>query len=56
MEHAPAFWRMSKKDGQSVLLNSIEKSGRWNLRIREVDIEVNKKAAEACPVKVIEIL
>lgn len=54
-EHAPDFWRMSKKDGKSVLLNSIEKSGRWNLRISDADVEANKKAAEACPVRVIEV-
>jgi len=54
-EHAPEFWRMSKKDGKSVLLNSVEKSGRWNLRINDADVEANKRAAEACPVKVIEV-
>jgi ferredoxin len=46
---------MSKKDGKSVLLYSVEKKGRWTLRISEAEVEVNKKAAEACPVKVIEV-
>jgi ferredoxin len=46
---------MSKKDGKSVLLGSIEKKGFWNLKIREGDVEINKQAANACPVKVIEV-
>jgi ferredoxin len=46
---------MSKKDGKSVLLYSTEKSGRWILRVNEADVELNKRAAEACPVKVIEV-
>ncbi len=54
-EHAPEFWRMSKKDGKSVLLNSTEKKGFWTLRIRDEDAGANEKAAAACPVKVIEV-
>ncbi len=54
-EEAPDYWRMSKKDGKSVLLHSSEKKGFWTLNINEADIAQNVKAANACPVKVIQV-
>ena len=50
-------WRMSKKDGKSVLLNAIEKKGIYTVKIPDDDkaYEDNKKAADACPVKIIQV-
>lgn len=50
-------WRMSKKDGKSVLLNAVEKKGIYTLKLPDDDqaYEDNKKAAEACPVKIIQV-
>ena len=55
VELAPAHWRMSKKDGKSVLLGSKEKKGCWTFRTGDEDFEDNQKAAEACPVNIIKV-
>ena len=48
-------WRMSKKDGKAVLLGSKDKKGFWAVAILEQDVEVNQKAAQACPVNIIQV-
>ncbi len=55
-EFAPEYFRMSKKDGKSVLLKSTEKKGFFTLKtpIPEA-LEVCDKAAKACPVKIISV-
>ena len=56
VELAPAQFRMSKKDGKSVLLQSIEKKGFFTLKSRDETIyDNNIKAKEACPVKIINV-
>lgn len=58
VELAPEFWRMSKKDGKTVLLHSEEKRGVYVRKIaneQEESYEKNQKAAQACPVKIIEV-
>lgn len=52
---APDFWRMSRKDGKAVLLGAEDKRGNWVLKIPDADVEINKRAADACPVKVIDV-
>lgn len=55
-EFAPEYFRMSKKDGKSVLLKSIDKKGFFTYRTPVADVfEVCKKAADACPVKIISV-
>ncbi len=56
VEVAPDRWVMSKKDGKSVLLGSINKKGFHNVDVSEIEYEANKKAAEICPVKIIQII
>jgi ferredoxin len=46
---------MSRKDGKSVLLGATDKRGNWVLKINEADAEANRRAAEACPVKIIDV-
>ncbi len=54
VEMAPGQFRMSKKDGKSVLLNSTDKKGFFTLKSQENHIyEDCVKAQEACPVKII---
>lgn len=55
-EFAPEHFRMSKKDGKSVLLKSRDRKGFHTLK--EPNMEAHapcEKAAEACPVNIISV-
>ncbi|MBS1579341.1 MAG: ferredoxin [Bacteroidetes bacterium] len=55
-EFAPEYFRMSKKDGKSVLLQSAEQKGFYTLKTAMPDaFEICNKAAKACPVKIISV-
>jgi ferredoxin len=54
-EMQPAIWRMSKKDGKAVLLNSIEKKQIHQLNIHASLVNTIKEIMEACPARVIKI-
>ncbi|MBK9793544.1 MAG: ferredoxin [Sphingobacteriales bacterium] len=56
VELAPQRWRMSRKDGKSVLLESKDKKGFWSVKVREDELDSNLKAAKACPVNIIQII
>lgn len=55
-EHAPEFFRMSRKDGKSTLLRAQEKKGfhtaRTPLEHAKAPLE---KAAAGCPVRIIKL-
>ena len=52
---APEFWEMDE-DGLSHLKESDEdEKGNEILDISEKDVELNKEAAEACPVQIIKV-
>lgn len=56
VEMAPEQYRISKKDGKSVLLQSVEKKGFHTLKSPDDSIyDANIKAKEACPVKIISV-
>jgi ferredoxin len=55
VEIAPGRWVMSKKDGKSNLIGAKGKKGVFTLKVHEGEAEVNQKAAEVCPVKVIVV-
>ncbi|MCU0431258.1 MAG: ferredoxin [Cytophagaceae bacterium] len=55
VELAPDNWRMSKKDGKSVLLNSVDKKGFHTTYIKPEEEEANRLAAKACPVNIIQV-
>ena len=55
VELAYEHWRMSKKDGKSVLLGATEKKGQYTLRLDDDQYDKNKAAAEACPVNIIKV-
>lgn len=55
-EFAPEYFRMSKKDGKSVLLKSTDKKGFHTLKTTEqLAAEPCEKAAKACPVNIITV-
>jgi ferredoxin len=53
---APQRWRMSRKDGKSVLLEAKDKKGFWSVKVREDELESNQLAAKACPVNIIQVI
>ena len=55
-ELAPERFRMSKKDGKSVLLKSVEKKGFFTLKDPDHTIfDSCGRAAKACPVNIISV-
>lgn len=48
-------WRMSRKDGKSVLLGGVEKKGVYTASITEDELERNKSAEKSCPSRVIQV-
>lgn len=56
VELAPEQFRMSKRDGKSVLLRSQDKKGFHTLKSLDDHIfDDCDKAAKACPVKIISV-
>lgn len=55
VEVAPWRWRMSKKDGKSVLIEGKGKKGIYRAAVGEDELEENLQAAKNCPVKIIRI-
>ena len=55
VEFAVYRWRMSKKDGKAVLLGARDRRGFFTIRVNDDELEDNIKAAEACPVKIIQV-
>jgi len=52
---APEFWEMNE-DGKSDIINPKDREDGWQEReIEEKDFEINKEAAESCPVNVIHL-
>ncbi len=56
VELAPEQFRMSKKDGKSVLLSSKNKKEFYTIKLHdETVLEANEKASKACPVNIISV-
>jgi len=55
VEFAAYRWRMSKRDGKAVLLGGKDKRGFYTHRTTDDEWDDNLKAAEACPVKIIQV-
>ena len=56
VELAPNQFRMSKKDGKTVLLHSKDKKGFFTLKSSdELIFDDCEKAAKACPVNIISV-
>lgn len=48
-------WRMSKKDGKATLIGGENKRGFHTARVENHEFDENVKAAEACPVNIIQV-
>lgn len=48
-------WRMSRKDGKSVLVGSTSINDIYSVVVGDDEFTENKKAAVNCPVKIIQI-
>ena len=48
-------WRVSKKDGKSVLIGSEEKKGVYQIVVGDDEYKANRKAAIICPVNIIQV-
>ena len=55
VELAFAQWRMSKKDGKATLLHARERKGMHTAKVGDEDYDDNVKAAQACPVNIIQV-
>tara|TARA_B100000508_G_C11458672_1_gene278061 strand:- start:1583 stop:1810 length:228 start_codon:yes stop_codon:yes gene_type:complete len=55
VEFAFDQWRMSKKDGKATLIGAVNKKGFHTARVQDENLEANEKAAQACPVKIIQV-
>ncbi len=56
VEAAPELFRMSRRDGKAVLLNSSEKKGFFTLKTREMHlVSQAEQAKEVCPAKIIHV-
>jgi ferredoxin len=56
VEFAPAHFKMSKKDGKTVLLRSVDKNGFFTRKEpSNLAFDENEKAAKSCPVKIISV-
>ncbi|HIP36253.1 MAG TPA: ferredoxin [Crocinitomix sp.] len=54
-ELCPQMFKMSKKDGKSVLLKSTDKKGFHTVRTTPEFHESAENAKQACPVKIISV-
>lgn len=52
-EVCPELFRMSKKDGKSVLLKSIDKKGFHSVKVNHIFEDQIQQAVKVCPVKII---
>lgn len=56
VEMNPVHFQMSKKDGKSVLIKSINSKGFYTLKSNDYTILENcELAAKACPIKIISV-
>jgi ferredoxin len=56
VEAAHSRWRMSRKDGKSVLIGGVEKRGIFSVIVHDEELEENQLAAKNCPVNIIQLI
>ena len=53
---APDFWKMDDEEGKSDIIDGKrDAEGKEERDIEDKDVEINKEAAESCPVNVIHL-
>ncbi|MCK9410043.1 MAG: ferredoxin [Bacteroidetes bacterium] len=55
VEVAPDRWRISKKDGKSVLVRGVEKKGITSVIAPDDEYEANIIASRMCPTNIIQV-
>ena len=55
VEAAYNRWRMSRKDGNSTLVGGEDKNGFVQVVVDDHELEDNLRAAENCPVNIIQV-
>jgi len=56
VESAPSRWRISRKDGKSVLIGAMKKKEVNSVIVGDDERFENMQAARNCPTKVIQII
>jgi len=54
-EIVPERWIMAKSDGKATLRSAKNKKGFYTVKVGDEEFEDNLKAAELCPVKIIQV-
>ncbi len=54
VEANPDRWKISKKDGKSVLIEGKEKKGIFSLSVADEELESIEAASKNCPAKIIK--
>ena len=54
-ELAPETFRMSKRDGKSILINGEDNNGFATVRLNQSFEDVMMQCKEVCPVKIIKV-
>ncbi len=55
VEAAPERWAMSRKDGKCTLVGAKGKKDIYTINVSDIEYDENKKAAEVCPVNIIQV-
>lgn len=55
VEAAPFRWRISRKDGKSVLIGGKEKKQIYSILTGDDEFLANNSASKNCPVKIIKL-
>ncbi|MFY8022365.1 MAG: ferredoxin [Bacteroidia bacterium] len=55
VEADAANWRMSRRDGKSVLIGATEKKQIYQIKFPNEELEAAKRAELVCPVKIIQV-
>jgi ferredoxin len=55
VELAPDRWKMSRKDGKSVLVDAEERNGIYTALVGDDELKKNLTAARTCPTNIIKV-
>jgi ferredoxin len=55
VELAPDRWRISRKDGKSILVDGEENNGIYMTLVGDDELKKNQLAAKMCPTNIIKV-
>ncbi len=55
VELAPDRWKMSRKDGKSILVDADERNGIYTALVGDDELKKNLTAARTCPTNIIKV-